>query len=268
MKAAEFRPEKVRLTTRERIDLRGLFATVGLTTKSGEEELRAPPFLDALAALAGRAGGDPPLPPHPHTLQIEELRRLSGTEQLGAILEQRTSLEEEIGHWKELAERASSRSPSWDLASGLRRHAASIARAEDILPEFTAIQAQRSLLAETDHLAPLVAKLAAVLRQALTTLRDELSVAVDAANATLASDATWAKLDVPTQDAIRKEVGLDAPPALLIDTDIALRRTLDERPLPTWHSDIDAVEGRIANALGRGGCAPWSRTTRIVLALR
>ena len=249
VKAAEFRPEKVRLTTQERIDLRGLFMTVGITTKSGEEELSAPAFLDALAALAGRAGGAAPLPPHPATLQIEELTRLSGTEQLGAILEERTSLEKEIGHWKELAERASSRSPSWDLATGLRRHAASIARAEDILPEFTAIQAQRSLLAETDHLAPLVAKLASVLRQALTTLRDELSVAVDAANATLASDATWAKLDVPTQDAIRKEIGLDAPPALLIDTDIALRRTLDERPLPTWHSDIDAVEGRIANAL-------------------
>ena len=44
IKAAEFRPEKVRLTTSQRIALRGLFGKLGVNTKSGEEENRAPEF--------------------------------------------------------------------------------------------------------------------------------------------------------------------------------------------------------------------------------
>ena len=65
VKAAEFRPEKVRLTTSQRIALRGLFGKLRVTTRSGEEEARAPEFLAAMEALAGRAGGRrrrPPLP--------------------------------------------------------------------------------------------------------------------------------------------------------------------------------------------------------------
>ena len=238
-----------------------------MLAKSGEEELRAPAFLDALAALAGRAGGAAPLPPHPDTLQIEELRRLSGTEQLGAILEQRAGLEEEIRRWSELAERARRAvaivGPRHRFAATRRQH-----RRRRGHPARVHGDRDAALSARRDRpLAPLVAKLAAVLRQALTTLRDELSVAVEAANATLANDATWAKLDVPTQDAIRREVGLDAPPALVIDTDIALRRALDERPLPAWRSDIDAVEAASPTRWTRRLRAS-SQTIRIALGLR
>lgn len=249
VKAAEFRPEKVRLTTPERIALRGLFDRAGVITKAGEEELRAPAFLTALLALAERAGGAAPLPPTPDTNAIEDLQRLAGTEQLGAILERKAELEESLARWTVLADRATTRMPAWELAKGLRQHAASIADAGDVLPELAAIEAQRSLLEDTDYVGPLVAKLGGVLRQALTTLHADLSAAVAEANATLAGDATWMKLSPDVQEEIRQAVGLAAPAALVVDTDVALRRALDARSLAAWRSEIDAVEGRTAKAL-------------------
>ena len=95
IKAAEFRPEKVRLTTGQRIALRGLFGKVGVNTKSAEEESRAPGFLGALEELADRAGGQAPLPPAPNTATIDDLKRLAGPEQLAEIHARRDELE----HW-------------------------------------------------------------------------------------------------------------------------------------------------------------------------
>ena len=67
IKGAEFRPEKIRLTTSQRIALRGLFAKLEVTTRAGQEEIRVPEFLDALAGLGRRAGGPAPLPAVPDT---------------------------------------------------------------------------------------------------------------------------------------------------------------------------------------------------------
>ena len=50
IKAAEFRPEKVRLTTSQRIALRGLFATLDITTRSGDRGTQGP----GLSRCAGR----------------------------------------------------------------------------------------------------------------------------------------------------------------------------------------------------------------------
>ena len=249
VKAAEFRPEKVRLTTSQRIALRGLFEKLGITTRSGEEEVRAPAFLDALRSLAGRAGGAPPLPPVPETKRVDDLARLAGSEQLGALCESRDSLESDIAAWRALAERAEGRRPAWERAGALRRHAEALRVAGELGPEFDAIAGQRSLLGDTDPVAPLVAKLAAALRKALLDLHARLSAAVEAAEAALADDATWAKLDATAQAEIRRRLGLDAPPALAVSTDEALRQALDARPLSAWQADVDAAPERVARAL-------------------
>ena len=80
VKTAEFRPEKVRLSTSQRIALRGLFGKLGIATKSGEEEssgARVP--RPALEALASRAGGAAPLPPtFPTPRRWTSMKRLAG----------------------------------------------------------------------------------------------------------------------------------------------------------------------------------------------
>jgi len=249
VKSAEFRAERVRLTISQRIALRGLFGQVGVVTRGGEEEVRAPAFLEALASLASRAGGEPPLPPAPDTRPIEELKRLAGTEQLGAILDRQEALVENISVWSKLAERAEARRPSWALAVALGRHAEGLPVVAEVGVQLDAVAVQRSLLDDTDHVRPLLSALSAALRERLTASHAVLTEAIRRADTALAADATWARLDPASQAATCREVGLVTPPALQIGTDEALRQALDARPLSAWRDNLDAVPQRIARAL-------------------
>ena len=249
VKTAEFRPEKVRLTTSQRIALRGLFAKLGITTKSGEEEHRAAEFLGALEALAGRAGGPAPLPPAPDTTILDDIKRLAGPEQLAEIHARKDALERWIEEWTALADRAEARMPGWRLALAFRRHADGLAVVAGAGADLDAIGTQRSLLADTDQIRPLVAALAAALREALVEQHGDLTKEIETACVTLESDVTWSRLDAPDQNEIRQRLGLDAPPPLWVATDEDLLRTLDVRSLAAWRSEIDAVEARAGRAL-------------------
>ena len=249
IKAAEFRPEKVRLTTSQRIALRGLFGKLGINTKSGDEEDRAPEFIARLDELRERAGGTAPLPPAPAPAPIDELKQLAGNEQLAALHDRKHELEQSIEAWSVLAERAAARVPAWEQAAAFRRHAEGLPVAAEVDPEIEAVRQQRSLLAETDQIGPLVSRLAAALREALAERHADLTAAIGAACAALAGDATWSKLDDDTKRQIRRQVGLDDPPPLAVATDGDLLRTLDARPLAAWRSEIDAVDARTGQAL-------------------
>lgn len=251
IRGAEFRPERVRLETRQRIALRGLFDRVGVTARSGEEEHRAQAFLQAVIDLARKAGGEPPLPAAPDTSVIESLSRLSGTEQLASILERKDELESNIAAWKVLADRADSRLSTWDLSVALLKHAAGLPVADDVQPEVDAVRSSRSLLSEVDHVAPLVSRLGAALRAELSNSHAELCVAVADAISTLEADATWSQVGAPTREAILRDVGLVPPPALEIGSNAALLGALDARSLAGWNDVRDAVRPRQARALGQ-----------------
>ena len=246
----DFRPEKVRLTTQQRLALRGLFGKLGVRTKSGEEELRAPEFLGALKGLGGDAGGDPPLPAIPDTRFAEDLSHLTGNEQLAAILEAKAEIEDAIKDWKRLGERAEGRLRTWDLAVSLRGHAeGELEIGDQAGAELAAIKKQRGLLGDTDDVSPCLAKLAGALREALAERHRRLSAAVVSATEGLSRDATWTKLDGPLRDAVLRQVGLVPPTPLLVETNNALKGALDARSLAGWMSEIDAVPARVAKAL-------------------
>jgi hypothetical protein len=251
IRGAEFRPERVRIETRQRITLRGLFEMVGVSTRSGEEEVRAPVFLDSVIALAARAGGQPPMPAPPDIRTVEDLKRLTGAEQLSAILERKDQLEASIDAWTEVADRAEARRAQWDLATALRNHAEGLPVASDVSGELDAVRAQRSLLDGTDHVAPLVAKLAATLRAELTAAHAALAESVAAARAMLDADATWRLVPEGNREPFLREEGLESPAQLQIGSNEALLRTLDARPLSSWRDLKDAIPQRIARALER-----------------
>ena len=157
----EFRPEKVRLTRGQFVAIRSLFGKAGVRARGGEEAALATRFLAALHKLASEAGGNAPLPAVPAPVWLDELGPLTGNEQLLAIYEARDEIEASIAAWERLAERARKRSPVWELATALSRHAiGKLGVAEEVAGQLDAIRSQRSLLDEADHVSPCVAKLA------------------------------------------------------------------------------------------------------------
>ncbi len=251
IKAAELRPESVRLSANQKIAIRGLFGRLDIPARAGEEEARAADFLRALRDLAAHAGGDPPLPPRPDTAVLDELERLNGAEQLAAILDHREELGEAIETWTRLAERAEQRRQAWDRTARLLRHATGLPVAAEVAPELEAIESGRTLLDHEDRVAPLAATLAAALREALTDLHRRLGEAVEKAVRSLEADATWTALDAEARNAILREVGLVAPAPLQVGSEEELLQALDGHPLDAWRADIDAVSVRTARALER-----------------
>ena len=248
--ATDFRPEKVRIAVARRTRIRRLYRLAGVPAKSGEEASRAADFLAALRKLASEAGGEAPLPAAPRPAWLEDLGLLTGNEQLLAVFNEKDEIEKALAHWRDLAERARGRHPLWALATALHRHAASeLAVAEQVRAQLDAILSQRSLLDDTDHISPCVAKLASGLRAALAERRKDLARAVAVETNRLAGDATWTQLDEGARDEIRRDAGLAVPNPLPLDTSEALRQALDAGRLSAWRSDIDAVPARAVKAL-------------------
>ena len=244
-----FRLEKVRLGTQDRIRLRQLFDQLHVRAQIGQESAHAQPFLDQLKSLAAAAGGLPPLPSNPDTTFVIEISRLSGNEQLAAILESREKIIASITKWKVLADRAKSRVSDWNLANSLLSHADGLKSAEVGGVDLSAISEQRALLADTDHLSPYIEELAQALRAELVGRRKSLCGAVRQEIERIASDATWRKLGAKVREEILTEIGLVSPQQLTIDTTKALNESLNERNLETWAAMIDAVPELSSRAL-------------------
>ena len=190
-----------------------------------------------------------PLAPDLHLL--DDLGRLSGTEQLGAILEKKPDLEKSISEWNTLKDRAHQRSAWWEKAAAFRHHAAGLPILREVVPELDAIAAQRSLLSETDHVTPLTAKLAGALRKALTSKHAALLTAIKKAEEQLVSDPTWVQLDAEFQSEIQNDLRLPPPASLDISSDDRLGSALNDRSLAAWQAEIEVVPIRIVTALSQ-----------------
>ena len=268
IRTARFLPEKVRLTTMEKLTIRQLFQRMGVRARSGEEAAKAPEFLAGCKDLARTVGGDPPLPQVPDLRFLEDLSGRTGNEQLAAILGERERIERSVEGWKKLGERAGDRIRAWELAAALHRHAEG--ELDDVSVEvgqqLGAIRDQRSLLDETDHVGHRVTHLANALRTALSGLRDQLGADVEAATTRLAADPTWQKLDATEREAILREVGLTPPRELRVGTNEQLR---DERSgaglgLPVLAALVGGLLERrtrgatiMAGSLNLGGSLEW-----------
>jgi len=265
IQSAEFRPEKVRLGTTDKIALRGLYQKVDVTVRSGEEEVRAAEFLRTLEDLACAAGGDAPLPARPGTTTIDELKRLVGTEQLGGILKAKDELEKSIEASSKLKERTEKRLPSWQMLEGLHAHANSLAVAAELRPEIDAVRANRSLLEDTDHVAPLRKKVATALRAAVTEQYDKQREAYAAGMKTLEADTSWKALSPTDHDVILGQVGLRAPAEPSIKSDDDLVAELDRQSLSARADAVAAVPERVARALEEAARKLKPKAKRITL---
>jgi len=256
VKMAVFRPEQVVLTVGQKLAIRGLLTRAGIQAARDAEHQGVGQFLAALRDLGARAGGEPPFPARPASSLLDDLIQQTGNEQLLAVHDYREELERLWADWTALADRAAPRQAQWEMTTALWRHATDLPIAEEAGPELEAIQTERSLLDETDRVAPQAARLAAALREEVTTLREGLDVAVREAAQELSADPNWTQLDPVQQETILRKHSLTPPVPLDVSTDEALRRTLDGRSLSAWRAEADAVPTRLIRArAAAAGCA-------------
>ena len=250
VKAATFRPQKVRLTPKQKLAIRGLYQNLAnVNAASTEVELRAAEFLAALVSIGESAGGSKPLPIPPDMKLITDLKGMTGNEQLLAILDSKDELEDAVQSWKALAKLAEERMPQWTMACTFRNLADDLPVVEEVGPELDAIETGRALLEETDLVTPLLGKLGGALRKELTGAHTGLSEAIKNAQKNLDADSTWAKLDEDTQGQVLKSVGLEPPAKLSISTDAELKQTLEQNSLKSLRAATDAVSQRVTLAL-------------------
>lgn len=248
---AEFRVEHATLSVSDRLVLRKLFQALGLSCKSGEESVRATDFLSGLIALAGAAGGDAPAPVAPATVEIEDIQRLVGNEQLVAIKAKATDWEQRIKDWSATRDLIAARLPAWRIVERLAKHAGPVVEAKPTLDQVEAIRSQRLLLEASDPANTARQSLAGLLRDAVQKGQIAHEKVFAEAVATLAANAVWAKLTAADQDGIKAAVGLTPPAKPDVTTDEALADTLDRKPLSSAQAEIDAIAGRINQAIER-----------------
>ena len=248
---ANFRVEQATLSVQDRLVLRKLFQGLSVSCKSGEEGVRAGEFLNKLIELANSAGGDAPLPASPAVTEIEDIQRLVGNEQLVAIKNKAGDWEKTIKTWQAANKLVNDRLPKWGLVQRLAKYATPIIEAKSHLDEIEAIVAQRLLLESSDPASGIRKALADILRK---TVKDSFAAhkaAFDGAMQTLDANEVWKKVPHADQDAIKNAVGLKAPSKPEVSKDETLADHLDQKPLSSTQAEIDAISGRIAQAIER-----------------
>ncbi|KGU94969.1 hypothetical protein X888_3007 [Burkholderia pseudomallei MSHR4377] len=245
----EFRVEKVTLTVTERLAIRKVFQALGVSCKAGEELVKAPEFLETLAALARATGGDSPLPAAPSVVDIEELRAKVGNDQLAGIREKAADFEKRIGEWTKTKALVDARKPVWDIVDRLAKHAQGIASAGDALKQVEAIRTQRLLLEPTDPVSPLRSILADTLRKAVLDANAALEATYAKGMATLDASSLWPRLTDSDRASILTSVELSPVVPLVLPTDATLLSALDTKSISARGAEIDAVAGRVQKAL-------------------
>ena len=164
---AAFKVESTTVTAPQRLNIRQLLQKAGINSKSNEEHLAVPKFIDHMLELADRAGGDAPKLERPETTAIEEIRLTAGNEQLLALYNRREEFAQAIESWTILADRIEKRFPQWLTLKRLLAHAQGVADADVIATQAETVEQLRQLLDDPDPVAPLVTSLTQLLRSEL-----------------------------------------------------------------------------------------------------
>ncbi len=248
---AEFKIEATTVPAAQRIQIRKVMQKLKCPAKSGEEHLMAPIFMDKLIDLSRRAGGDPPKPALPDAGPFEEIRLLSGNEQLLAIYNQRELLGRSIDQWSALSEKIEDRSPSWNMLSALLVHAKGLKDSSVYAAQADKIREQRLLNADPDPVAPLLANVVQALREALNDLNAQYDQEHEKGMNRLRQDANWQKLEPEQRNELLAEQRLTAAskPVIAVKTTEDVLATLSKYPLPALSDRVAAMPSRFSNVL-------------------
>ncbi|MDP9224164.1 MAG: hypothetical protein M3P18_09970, partial [Actinomycetota bacterium] len=232
----------------ERAAFRAICQLVKVECKSGEEAAKGSELVRVLVNLADSAGGEAPLPERPSTLGLEEQQTNSANERV-IELAAMTALKSDVERWQKLGAEAETRTANWQLVQRLLAHAETLATGSEIGGQLSAIDEQRTLLAEPDPLVPVRQALTTSLRDALNTAREGVSSARGHGRAQLDKAEGWVSLAEADREQILRRNDLLEPPALEIGSDDELLVSLDRLSLAGWADKLRAVPTALEAAL-------------------
>jgi len=248
---ARFYLQEVRLTTKEKLAVRGLFRDIAdLSAPQGQEEAKAVEFLDAIENKVLQSGGEAPLPRPVSSTLLRELRQKSGPEQLKAILEAKDQLQE---LWNQACSQGAlkeKRQPGWERLQALLHQAQGLPVHQELEPQVEAIRTQRSLLdPTTDFVTPLLQQLEQALTEELEQAQQQVSQVVAAELQQLQSSAEWQDLPEVERHRICQALQLPeaAPPADPVDRS-KLLEALQQRSLASRAELAESLPTRFGKA--------------------
>ncbi|CAK6701103.1 BREX system P-loop protein BrxC [Synechococcus sp. BA-124 BA4] len=247
---ARFYLQEVRLTTKEKLAVRGVYGIAGVTALSGQEEAKACEFLDAIENKVLQSGGDSPLPSPVSSTLLKELRQKSGPEQLKAILDAKDQLQALWDQACSLVDLKQKRLPGWERLQALLHQAQGLPVQQELEPQVEAIKGQRSLLdPTTDFVAPLLQKLEQALTAELEQAQQQVSQVVAAELQQLQASAEWRGLPEAERSRISQALQLPATPPSAEPVDRSrLLEALQQRSITSRRELAESVPTRFAKA--------------------
>lgn len=246
--AAEFRREHVVITTKQRLQLRKLLQTAGITATPNKEEVAVGEFFTRLRNAAAEAGGEAPLPERPGLQHVEEIAAKSGNDQLVALVEARERIEEDFTAWQAAAVKAKQRLERWQRLQQLLGYAQGLEGFAAVREQVDAIREKRQLLHDPDPTEPQVDKLVQLLRTALQEAETEYHRTFERELQVLETTQEWAGLDPEQQEQIRRAHGILEPPTVKTGTVEDVLASLQAISLAEWRNRTDALPQRFQQA--------------------
>ncbi len=244
----DFRVESATIDTRQRLKVRKLFQTAGISCKPNEEAAAAGQFLEKLADLANAAGGEAPLPERPDTRHLLELQSLIGNEQLLGILNHHDGLDKDIEEWGMACEMAEKRLPGYKRLLVLAKHAEGLDAAGEAKPQIDAIAANRGLLDAMDSVPDLTKALTDALRAALTQAENRYAETYDEEWRRLANAESWRKIGQKEQDRILGQLHIEKAGKGATGTEQEVLESLERISLDAWRTRTAALSQLFADA--------------------
>ena len=245
---ASFRPEHVTITAVQLIKIRKLLQEQGIPNQPGEELAKSALLILKFKSQAKDAGGTAPLPAEPNQSILSSLEQLSGNSLLLELYNHYEDLGALTKLWVDTAQRIKQRQPNWLQLNELIAQAKELSVYGELKSEIQAVVQQRSLLAEPDHVRPLLDRVVDALRQALNAKLNAYENEYNTQITSLVADANWLKLDAQQQTKLISDHNIDAPKSVALSTPDAISDALDECSLQRWiertqalHTRFDAV---------------------------
>lgn len=232
----KFRPETVTLSKIQLIKVRGVVSTLlEQACNAGEEAAKLPLAIINAKNVANQAGGLAPLPIAPSTAMLTELEMYSGNDQLQKAFEYQDQLKSDFESWKEQAHKASLRTKLWRKLDSLMGYCSGLVIYNELVKEKEAILANRSLLDDPCPVDPLFKKATNVLRDALTSHREQYEQEYRTCMAELLDDENWQQLDEAKRNSFLQKRHLDAVPEINISDLDSILSSLDDISFARWN---------------------------------